>query len=500
MPLRDHQGVVIEEFNGLWARGEPDSVPPDHFVDCNNIQFVQSGFKTRDGLDTYLGYPRVVRIYTFVKRTGESLLILDDTGKIYDSGSPSPLVPILNIPGMIDFGALSYNSRAYITPCTTKQDNFGNNFLVGMQNEFVYVYKGDGTYSRKAGGLPPVGTLNVGQTPGGNIEPGVHNFAVLYETDTGFQTKLAGFASVNFVAGATANITTIPVSPDIFVTARWIVATKAIDPAIYANAPNPQGYQFFFVHRIPDNTTTSYNASFFDVELLVDASHLLDLSTFIAAGAGLNTYHGRMLIWASYSDEALMRVSYPGEPEAIDNVTGLIIPPLDGYPLTNAQEFRDVLYVFKKVRTLAFADNGDVPTTWPLTVIDQGIGASNHGVSTVLDSGGVNIDYLLVADYSGIMLFNGAYTRPELTWKIKDFWYSLDRAFFLNIQIMNDSLLQILYITLPNKQMLIGDYSNALNPKDIRWAKWSFNIETTTIALIEINKLIVGSRQLLTPA
>src|SRR4030095_3498321 len=246
-----------------------------------------------------------------------------------------------------------------------------------------------------------------------------------------------------------------------------------------------------------DNTTTSVTISFYDADLLEDASHLIDNFAEIPAGVGLTTYNGRLAIWANFTDISLIYLSAPEEPEAIDQVDGQLIMPLDGNPVTNAQEFRNVFYGFKKTRTMAWTDNGDVPSTWEGTWIDQGIGASVHGIATVLDSGGVNIDYLLVVDWSGILIFNGSYSRPELTWKIQDFWYSLARNDFANIQIMNDSLTQIVYMTLPDKRMLMGDYKNGLNPKDIRWAKWSFDIETTTITLIDTNTLVIGAEQLM---
>jgi hypothetical protein len=45
--------------------------------------------------------------------------------------------------------------------------------------------------------------------------------------------------------------------------------------------------------------------------------------------------------------------------------------------------------------------------------------------------------------------------------------------------------------------MLFGDYSNGLDPKNIRWTPWTFDIETNTIALIETNTLAIGSLQLI---
>ncbi len=40
----------------------------------------------------------------------------------------------------------------------------------------------------------------------------------------------------------------------------------------------------------------------------------------------------------------------------------------------------------------------------------------------------------------------------------------------------------------------MGDYSNSLTPKDIRWTKWRFDFEATSIALINTDTLIIGAQ------
>jgi hypothetical protein len=45
---RDHDPLVIEEFGGLWQRGDPESAPSDHFIQADNIQYIHSGCETRD--------------------------------------------------------------------------------------------------------------------------------------------------------------------------------------------------------------------------------------------------------------------------------------------------------------------------------------------------------------------------------------------------------------------------------------------------------------------
>ena len=625
--MRDHIPIVLEEFKGLWARGDQDSTPIDHFAACENIQFIQSGFKTRDGLDTYIAKGDVLRMYNYVMQTGESLLILDIHGDIYHAINQTTLFgPILSIPEMTDFGFFSIAGRAYITPFTTYINDRGVPEQKGLQDEFLYVYKGDGNPARKAAGEPPsngsleafvafnsgqdgvvskgvhviavafdggplgpevlpviqapgdkqvqltniptaVGVsrkivmthaidpkdyvadtsgytfyevqtisddairnvlintadsgLTVSYTPGAGPaittgallaentdEPGFSDFGfrligVVYETDTGYLTA----PGPEFFAGLTTvdvkkqiHVSNIPVSLDPFVTKRHLVSTRTIPD--YNG--DQVGFQFYFIPdgTIENNVDTEIDLSYYDTDLISDASHLIDNFSEIPAGVALTVYHGRLVLTTEFDNVSIARISAVGEPEAISQVDGLVIAPLDGNPLTNAQEFRDVLYLFKKTKTLAYNDNGDVPSSWPLIPIDQGIGASVHGVGLVLDSGGVNIDYLLIIDFSGLMLFDGVYKRPELSWKIKDLWFSFDREQFNKIQIMNDSLSQIIYISLPidtQNRILIGDYSMTLSPSEIRWAPWSFDIEPTTIALIETNKLLIGARAAFVP-
>jgi hypothetical protein len=631
--LRDHAPIVLEEFNGLWKRGDDDSVPIDHFSDCENVQYFQSGFETRDGLDTHIPAESVIRLFNYVLQSGPSLLILVEGGKIYHAIGTSILYgPILEIDGMLDFNMVSHNGRALITPITRFINELGETIETGMENEFVYIYKGDGTPARKAAGFPPtqddqnpylvvynsslVGGIDKGihilaytftdgiggyssavgpfplpllyapgenqayvqnirdtTTPGvthkgiwmskaidpsnyvqadaasltgiyelffvknvpngvgiestiinaadvdlvapfaagslpnvtaggiyaentsieGHCDIGLHIVGVVYETDTGYLTAPGpeNKAVQTYINENRAiKIGNIPVSPDSFVIRKHLVSTKAL----VAYNGDDEGYEFFFIPGgTIDNDVTELVVSYYDIELLDDASHLIDNFSEIPAGVYLATYNGRLVLTTTFTDISIAYVSFPNEPEAIDQVDGIIIVPLDGKPLTAAQEFRDVLYLFKQVRTFAVNDNGDVPSTWIPIAIDQGIGASIHGIAQVLDSGGVNIDYILVNDLSGVMMFNGAYLRPELSWKIADLWFALDRNKFGYMQILNDSLNQRIYVSLPDGTILYADYAMGQEAKSIKWAPWTFDIEVSSIALINTDVLIVGA-------
>src|SRR5215471_7041460 len=154
--FRDHEVVTIEEFNGLWKRGDQDSVPSDHFSDGDNLKFIESGFEVRDGIEPLVAKGNIVRMYNYKMTNGESLIALDFDGNIWHSlldGSGTIYGPVLTIPEMEDFGFVSIGGRAYITPFKTFTDLNGTELQKGLEDEFVYVYKGDGTAARKAAGF-----------------------------------------------------------------------------------------------------------------------------------------------------------------------------------------------------------------------------------------------------------------------------------------------------------------------------------------------------------
>lgn len=514
MNVRDHSPVTIG-FNGLYKRGSDENCPLDHFTDCDNIRFEPSSVLSRAGLEVFetdsgsiFAFLDIVRLYVFNRANSHELLALDTAGNFYHSGSPTPLVPILTIPGCTDFTFVGVANRAYISPI---QDD------MGMEDEFVYMYMGDGSPARKAAGERPTGTAMVGangDTTDVKLQAGVHIYGVVYLTDTGFKTGIGPDELTVFTATGAhkLDLSNIPVSPDDFVIARIIVGSRTINPVEYAANPNPLDYELFFIPdgQINDNVTTVLNdIDYLDSELLESAAPLLDLLDEIPAVANLTTYHDRVVASNSFGEFSedvdldtsynwvTLRVSNKGEPEAFNAVTGIIQAPQDGYKLTCAQEYRDVLYVFKNVRTYSYVDNGDDPSTWPLTVIDQGTGASLHGVATVLDSGGINIDFLILINYNGLVLFTGTYIKPEFTWKIETAWMELNRDEFNEMQIVNDSLSKQIFCVLPNNKILLGDYSEEFSNTKIKWAYWTFTapLVVTTLALRNVNELVVGFKR-----
>jgi hypothetical protein len=437
-------------------------------------------------------------MYNYPTTDKNTLLVLvanGANGEIYHVVDETTMFgPILTIAGMTDFGFAPYNGRAYITPFFTELIG-GLNRERGLQNEFLYVYKGDGTAARKAGGNPPSSNITVTNGAAGHTDAGVHIFGYVYETDTGYLTAPGGLVAHTTAALQEVDFTNVANSAQAFVVKKHIVASKVIQN--YNGDVN--GYTLYFIPgaTIPNNVTTNLdNISFFDADLLLDASHLADNFAEIKAGVGLCIYHNRMCLWTEYDNISLIRVSAVGEPEAFNQIDGFCLFPPDGNPITNCAELRDVLYSMKRAKTVAFTDNGGAPSSWPLTAVDNAMGCGVHGIASVIDSGSSNVDFLMVCTYTGITLFNGRYILPELSWKIWNLWqnqtFKTDNR---RIQIVNDSTQQLIYCVMTDRQLLYADYANGLDPKKIRWSPYTFDAFVNTIALWKINELLIGADQ-----
>lgn len=493
--MRDHAPITIEDFNGLWARGDDDTIPLDHFKEATNIQYFDGGFQTRDGLDVFQSVSAlsdVLRIHPYKMMSGLTLLVLTSNGSIHHVISPTVTHNnILVKPTMTDFNVVSFAGRAYITPFFTD----ANGIEKGLQNEFLYVYQGAGIPARKAAGDPPVGLVAVSNGAAGNMDEGLHLFGVVFESDTGWLSPPAAFAQHTTVPLTTVSFNNVPISLQPHIIKRHIVATRMIQTSVFSG--DLDGYEYFFIPGaiINDNTTTFLNnVGFYDIDLLEDASHLIDNFAEIPAGVGLTMYHGRLVLTTTFSDISVAYLSEAGEPEAINQVDGVLIVPLDGNPLTNCQEYRDVLYLFKPVRTVGYHDNQDVPATWQSFVVDEANGCPVHGIATVLDSGSVNTDYLIIANYTGVRLFNGAFIDAELSYKIENFWRALDRTLFRRLELIDDTIAKKLYIVLPTGNVLHGDYENGLEHEGIKWAHWTYHLWITSVEIVNIDRIVLGSK------
>ena len=475
--IEDHFPIPIEGFKGFWDRGQDDTCPLDHFITCQNFKFPPMGVETRNGFRKTPGIDKnIVRFYVY-KRPDEvtRLLIMDNTGAVYDSTNMS--VPIVTAPGATDFSMVTLFGRAYLSP---------HNGVEGLPNASIHVY--DGTTVRIAGGVAPSVTFTVVDSPlSGNVEAGLHYYAVSFETASGYVTKPSGIIGLVSIGYRMVTVGSIPIGPAGTV-ARHILATKLVSNL----DGDPQAEELYFLERIPDNITVTKDVNFYDTDLQASADYLQDQRDKIPACLYLTTYKNRMIGVNYDGGNSVVLVSKAGEPESFSEVDGfLLIDPSEAGGVKTAVEFRDSLYIFKSFRCYVTQDltGVDEPVLWSVISIDKGIGTEVYGIARIQDSTGTNNDKFLVVDRSGLLIFDGVMRDPPLTQKIHGFWQQGNVRKGHEIQVFNIPGTKELFISFPigddtkPSVIIYGDYSDGLDTMSMKWSVWKLPVVGLSIGV-----------------
>ena len=483
MSLEEYQRVQITEFKGLYQRGLTDSCPPDHAPICQNMRFNRKGeTQTRYGtsLSFNIGTP-VHRMFVATFNHGATTILLtcDGAGNIYRSDTGGVL---LNVAGMVDFAAINVYSWCLISPISGTAGG-GNN---------VYIWQGaigggDPVPIRQAAGFAPSGSFAAAETGSGNVDIGVHQFAVSFITNTAYTTQPGPVSGGVFTAvtvtstgGKEIVLTGIPTGPAGTV-ARQIFVTQA-DLDLFYYCPNG---------LINDNTTTTLTVNFYDTDLAVSADYLFDLLERIPAGnygeiAGMEFYHGRVFFWGG--EFCLIRATYAGSAESIDNVAGYVQLPdqFDQNIVYASCILQDILYFAKSFGIFSVTDNGGDPSGWSQVCVDAGVGTvGNLGTINLAQPSLPQNQITLIADFGGFYIFTGSITQPPLSWKVNDLWIQLmnDNA-FLGITIAVNPYLKEIYIYFKGvNYLLVADYNDGLDPMSIKWSQHTFPSTLTAIGM-----------------
>lgn len=473
MYLDDYAKVTLDKFNGLYDRGNTDEVPQDHASDILNVMFSKNAeVSTRNGtaISLTLGHAVVRQFLATFSNSSSFVLTCNGAGSIF-SGTGAALLTVAN---MIDFAAINMYNYCFIAP------------ILSTFSATNYVYIWDGVNApRPAAGFAPSGSFTAANSATvGNITSGVHKFAVSNITNSGFTTRpgpqIAGTftpVSVTATGGFKVDLSGIPLGP-----------TGTVARQIFVTQADQEVYFYLAVGFINDNTTTAITVDFFDTDLAVSADNLFDLREYIpsaaviSGGLSLQKYHGRLLAIGVQFDTVL--VSNAGDAESFSNVTGYIQIPSenDGNTVRAACVLYDVLYFTKAVGIFSVQDNGNTPSTWTVVQIDGSVGSYQGAIGTITGSQPslASNSVILMANREGIFLFNGTVQRPHLTWKIQDVWGAINPGKENLVQIAVDAFADLIYVilatgssTTPNL-MLVGDFSQGLDEKNIRWSKYSF--------------------------
>lgn len=238
---------------------------------------------------------------------------------------------------------------------------------------------------------------------------------------------------------------------------------------------------------VPDGFS-NVDLSFYDSDLVESADYLFDNLSTIPAGVAIFVYNNRLGVLGEDGNNYTARLSERNEPEVFNGIDGFVnIDPSDGESgLKNAFEHRRSLILCTGDRFYATSDNDNAPSTWGVTCIEKSAGTEPFGVANVLDTRGMQFDRAFVADRSGLVVFDGAVIKPELTWNVETLWKRINKAKFDLVQVVDDPYTHRLYIAVPLdaatalSHIIVGDYSEAftvyktIDHNMIKWDLWQF--------------------------
>ena len=485
-PWPKQQPKELMGYNGLWSRGNYSACPPEYLTDCYNCSF-----PGRNQVD--IRQPFLANVATaatpawhFIARltSGDVLLTLSTDGKLRDETNVVILKTwtFANVNG---FAAINIYGRCYLSPTKNGQ---------AVSGEKVYYY--DGTNFSVAAGIKPATTATLTQPSSGNVDVGVHTAAVVFQYTYGYLSPPSSLATITSDGSHNIHFASIPTG-GAGVVARVLLLTVA------------GGSQLFFIPggTINDNTTTTFDYNGYDTSLISDASYLYNILTAIPACSSMLFYKGRMIFIGQTGAPDQELTSDLLILESVNSVNNLINLPVDDASngTNTGMIIRDVLYFTKPAGTYATQDNGGNPSTWPVTIIDSGLGAYNCGLSTFASSGSAQdiMDSALCINKRGLMLFTGNFQDPPLTYNIESIWQMIDSRFIYNAQIAHDVNSKVVYLAVPlmpatsignsigsqisatNSLILAMDYKDGLSATTVKWTVWTNGLFPVSSMLME---------------
>lgn len=489
----DDEKVPVTGFNGLFDRGLADTCPQDHLTVCDDCVFPgPNQVQTRKGFDAdSTGKTCVQYFQDFAAGAAHDALILDASGNLWSTRKGGALKAF---GGSVNgFAAINLYTRIYIVP-TVDGRSYG-----GAQ---LWFWDGSSNTLTAAGGSKLVANLISAndQTNAGDIDEGIHKYAQVKVYYTGYMTPPSPLEAIDAPGSKNIILTLNDPGADALVEYVYILATKADEEELFFVPGGQLAWQ-----------AASATLNFSDTDLVASADYLNDLYETIPGGSSLDFYKGRLIIGGNINNGHTCLVSRVQDPESFDTVDGLVStePDASGNTVTAVFGLRDMLLVAKFTGISAFQDNGDVPSTWPITVVEGGYGCYSKGLST-FTSGLPSVDAAdqsLIAHKAGLLLFNGSFYSAPLTWKIDTLWQRLNFAAMHMVCVAHDIWNRQVYVNVPldaettPTTILVMDYKDGLTPETVKWSVWNPATEPSHVGMMPykadagtVYKLWYGSR------
>ena len=353
---------------------------------------------------------------------------------------------------------------------------------------------------------PPLTTaqfsIAVTEPGAGTVSKGVHRFAVVFTTRTGYETRpspaVASFAS----AGSIADLVVVSSTAAGNKTARVVLTPVGNWPASFVSAAllmttTQNTARYFFVPgctqvvagggsstvTFPDvNISDTILGSSASTEAITASKNYFALYSQDYAATGpfnpwkIIGYSDRAVWFCTLSDgTSAVLVSNKNAPQWITLASHLIQLP-EKRQMTSGFVLKGTLYLLGPGWTYACSDNTNLPVTWvPPQEVDGRIGTPHiTGVAT-----NSSLGYAFVADTAGLQFFQGgSYSQRPISYLNNPDWERINwAASAATVQVLDYPARKMVLVRAPldgasaASHILAWDYSNGIS-----WDKVNFSI------------------------
>jgi hypothetical protein len=159
-----------------------------------------------------------------------------------------------------------------------------------------------------------------------------------------------------------------------------------------------------------------------------------------------------------------IRCSYTINPEAFDNVSGLIsVGRTNGEPIRRLFTLHDTLYIVKSNSIYATTDNGQEPATWQVATVSSAVGALSNRAVDVGDS------WAYIAARGGLYLFNGG-DPVKISQEIQSLWDRINWSAAQTVWVKIDPLIKRVYISVPLDDAISPNVLLVLDDRELNTA------------------------------
>jgi len=295
--------LEVERLGGLATFPRAEDVPVGWSPDCQNVRFRPGSVETRLGLTTQVtpSIP-VYGLAQFISNVGTKSLVFLSSGSsvaslYHQDGAPNVLQSAVCQPSARLNSILAFNRIWFAFFESGPEPAGALRHWVGVTPS-----GGEGAVDPLCPSGPGGAPTAADSTNAGTITAGLHKVRVVFETRSAYLTEPSPPASWTAAGSKKAVISNIPTGPN-YVTARRLIFTAAAGEDLF----------YLSTFRIADNTTTSVEVDFSDLELQQGNNVNVLLRNFLLPEqTGIGSYHQRLIAWGGLNCLKLNNAGFDG--------------------------------------------------------------------------------------------------------------------------------------------------------------------------------------------